>query len=66
MGNAYRIYGSYPQDTLAHMQLEGDEDFNKQSLKLSGSHTEKGEFLTYEKNIVRALIMFGHWYRKYF
>ena len=46
--------------------IEGDEDFNKQSLKLSGSHTAKGEPLTYEKNSVRALVMFAHWHRKYF
>ena len=38
---------SIPDNAIVIMQLEGDEDFNKWSLKLVKSHVENGKPLVY-------------------
>jgi hypothetical protein len=38
---------SIPDNAIVIMQLEGDDDFNKWSLKLAKSHVEKGKPLVY-------------------
>lgn len=38
---------SIPDNAIVIMQLEGDEEFNKWSLRLAKSHAEKGQLVIY-------------------
>jgi len=38
---------SIPDNAIVIMQLEGDDEFNKWSLKLAKSHVEKGQTLVH-------------------